>query len=193
MLFRLEHGKRAYCADFASYGVAVIGMTALLLMAGPREQRWSLALFAGSGLMGWTLIEYLLHRFVLHGLQPFQGWHAAHHDRPTALICTPTVFSAGLFAVLVWLPAILLLGRWPALALTLGVLSGYLAYTVTHHLTHHRRPRNSWLAQRKRWHAAHHQAHHARQPVCFGVTTGLWDRVFGSANALAAAPARKTE
>ena len=182
MLLRLEHGKLAYFADFATYGLAVVGMAALLIAAGPGQQWWSLGLLTGAGLLGWTLIEYVLHRFVLHGLQPFQGWHAAHHDRPTALICTPTVLSAGLIAVLVTLPA-LLLGRWPACALTLGILVGYLAYTVTHHLTHHWRARTAWLERRKRWHAAHHRTQHKQRPVCFGVTTDFWDRVFGSAHA----------
>ena len=26
-------------------------------------------------------VWYRLHRFVLHGLRPFSGWHALHHQR----------------------------------------------------------------------------------------------------------------
>jgi hypothetical protein len=57
------------------------------------------------GLVAWTLLEYALHRFVLHGLQPFRTWHAEHHRRPRALIGTPTILSATLIAALGGHPA----------------------------------------------------------------------------------------
>ena len=69
-------------------------------------------------------------------------------------------------------------GSWLACALTLGMLLGYLGYALTHHFAHQRAARSGWLAQRKRWHALHH--HHVEQPVCFGVTSAFWDRVFGT-------------
>ena len=178
-LFALEHSKGAYRADFALYGVAVLLLGAFLLADGPREQQLQLAAFAMLGLAGWTAIEYGLHRFVLHGLQPFRRWHEAHHQRPTALICAPTILSATLISTLVFLPAWLSAGLWRACALTLGVLTGYLAYAITHHATHHWRADSAWLRRRKRWHALHHHA--TLQPACFGVTQGFWDHVFGSA------------
>jgi len=184
-LLRIEHSKWAYGADFASYAAAVLILAALLAIAGPRGSWMSLVACCVAGVLGWTLIEYVLHRFVLHGLPPFRGWHAAHHERPTALICTPTALSAGLIVVLVFIPALLLTDKWRACALTLGVLAGYLAYMATHHLTHHWRVESAWLSRRKRWHAAHHHAHH---PACFGVTTGFWDLMFGSSNKLARPP-----
>jgi cyclopropane-fatty-acyl-phospholipid synthase len=177
-LFRLEHSRAAYRADFALYGVAVAVLGAYLLLAVPRGQQLENLAIVLVGLGSWTGIEYALHRFVLHGVQPFRGWHAQHHQRPTALICTPTVLSAGLIAMLVFFPALLLGGVWRASALTLGVLTGYLAYTITHHATHHWRADTAWLKQRKHWHALHH--HHVERPVCFGVTSRFWDHVFGS-------------
>jgi cyclopropane-fatty-acyl-phospholipid synthase len=183
--FTLEHSRWAYRADFALYGTAVVLLAAFLLAAGPHELRleiWALALL---GLASWSAIEYALHRFVLHGLQPFQRWHAEHHERPTALICSPTLFSATLIATLVFLPALVLGNLWRACALTLGVLSGYLAYAITHHATHHWRADNAWLKQRKRWHALHH---HRDGPRCYGVTSTFWDRVFGSAERQAVKP-----
>ena len=83
-----------------------------------------------------------------------------------------------MIATLVFLPALLMSNLWIASAFTLGVLAGYLAYSITHHATHHWRARSPWLLQRKRWHALHHR--HADEPACYGVTTDLWDRVFGS-------------
>ena len=130
-----------------------------------------------AGLAGWTLLEYALHRFVLHGLRPFSDWHAEHHHRPAALICAPTILSASLIAALVFLPAWALGGLWPACAITLGVLGGYLAYAITHHATHHWRASNRWTRQRKRWHALHHDRH--RGPGHYGVTTSFWDHLLG--------------
>jgi hypothetical protein len=184
-VFTLEHSRAAYRADIALYGAAVLGLAAFLLVAGPREQRLQLAALACAGLASWTAIEYALHRFVLHGVQPFRSWHAQHHQRPAALICAPTILSAALIVALVFLPALLSSTLWRACALTLGVLIGYLAYTVTHHATHHWRADSAWLKRRKRWHALHH---HAEPPRCFGVTSAFWDHVLRSQHR-AAAPA----
>ena len=177
-LISLEHSRAAYSADFAMYGGAVALLGSFLVWDGPRVLWPEMSALALAGLLGWTLIEYVLHRFVLHGLQPFKSWHAEHHLRPTALICAPTVLSGVLIFTLVFLPALLLGSLWRACALTLGVLTGYLAYAVTHHATHHWRGENAWLKQRKHWHARHHHA--AEKPACFGVTNTFWDRVFST-------------
>jgi cyclopropane-fatty-acyl-phospholipid synthase len=177
-LLSIEQGKAAYAADFALYGAAVAALAVALPLWGPPAWAAQFAALALAGLAGWTVIEYGLHRFVFHGLQPFAAWHAQHHQRPTARIATPTLLTVAMFAVLVFLPAFLMLGAWRAAALMLGVLAGYLFYAVTHHATHHWRGSSRWLRQRKRWHARHHQAH--RPAECFGVTTSLWDRVLGS-------------
>jgi cyclopropane-fatty-acyl-phospholipid synthase len=116
-----------------------------------------------------------LHRFVLHGLEPFLSWHAKHHERPMALMSTPTLLSTSLVALLVFLPAVLAAGFWRASALTLGVTAGYLAYALTHHATHHWRSSGPWMTRRKRWHARHHH-----MAACYGVSSSFWDRVFGS-------------
>lgn len=177
-LFTLEHSKSAYRADFVMYGAASVALAAFLAIAGPRADRMEIAAFALLGLASWTLIEYVLHRFVLHGLRPFSTWHAEHHQRPKALICTPTILSAALIAALVFLPALFLGDLWIACALTFGVLTGYLAYTITHHATHHWHTDNAWLRSRKRWHALHHG--HNMHSGHFGVTSAVWDQLFGS-------------
>jgi cyclopropane-fatty-acyl-phospholipid synthase len=120
-------------------------------------------------------MEYLLHRFVLHGLQPFKSWHREHHRRPNALICLPTVLSAALILLLVFFPVLFLSGLLHASALTLGVLIGYLAYTIMHHGIHHWHVDSHWFRKRKRWHGLHH---HVDQSGYFGVTNSFWDYVF---------------
>src|SRR5665647_1936102 len=167
-LFTLEHSKLVYRADFALYGAASVGLAVFLMVASPRGQRLVVVAFVLVGLLSWTLIEYILHRFVLHGLPPFSAWHAAHHRRPTALISTPTLLSASLIAALVFLPEWALGGLWDACALTFGVLTGYLAYSIMHHATHHWRSDNAWFRRRQHWHALHHRP--IRQPGHYGVT-----------------------
>lgn len=178
-LFSMEHGALSYDADFAVYGIAVASGALTLLIAGPSAQAGLLGLLVMLGVVVWTLVEYLLHRFVLHRLPPFRRWHDLHHQRPKALISTPTIFSASLILVLVSLPVWIAAGPWPACAMTLGVMTGYLLYSITHHATHHWHGRSAWLARRKRWHALHH--HRLDAPGYYGVTNSFWDRVFGSA------------
>ncbi len=179
-LFALEHGEKGYRADVALYGVAAVTLTSYLLLCGQPGQLSATGALVLLGLVGWTVIEYVLHRFVLHGIHPFRRWHAEHHKRPTALIFTPTVVSAALIAMLVFLPALLEWNLRLASALTLGVVVGYLAYSLTHHAIHLWPADNAWLKRRKRWHALHH--HQVDGPICYGVTTSFWDQVFGTAH-----------
>jgi hypothetical protein len=179
----LEHSKSAYAADFAFYALVIMAVAAYLVVfsaANDWAEGTSLVLALTLGLSGWSLIEYVLHRFVLHGLQPFKRWHLEHHARPTALIGAPTVLSSGLIFTLVFLPAWAFLGLQTAAALTLGVLAGYLTYATVHHGVHHWRATGKWLGKRKRWHALHHHAGDAQAPGRYGVSTSIWDYVFAT-------------
>lgn len=182
----LEHGRVAYLVDFVIYGLAALALATALLLGSPAGQRAWLAALALAGVAAWTLAEYLLHRFVLHGLSPFSDWHADHHRRPTALIGLPTYASLSLFAVLVALPAWLLGGGWATCAFGLGMACGYLGYGLTHHLVHHGGGRSAWVMRRRRSHALHHAVPIAPgvRSVNFGVTSALWDRLLGTGRAL---------
>ncbi len=177
-IFSIEHGKAAYQADFALYSVAIVLLFCFLWVYVPTGEYLPVALHTLLGLCCWTAIEYALHRFILHEVPPFCHWHAEHHHRPRALICTPTLFSASLIAFLVFLPAALLTDLWRSCGLTLGVLSGYFVYSVTHHAIHHWRSRGAWLKRRKIWHALHHRQDEAAG--YYGVTNAFWDHVLGS-------------
>ncbi len=176
-LLSLEHGKLAYHADFAIYGAAMAGVAVALLVAAPRGHGLWFTGCAVAGFIAWSAIEYLLHRFVLHGVQPFRRWHALHHERPTAFIGTPTILTALLFATFAFLPALLLGGLWSACALTLGLLAGYQSFGLAHHAVHHWRADFAWLRLMKRRHALHH---HGAQACCYGVGSSFWDWVFGT-------------
>ena len=174
--FSLEQGPLSVRLDFGFYGAVVVGLALLAVHSLPSGQALAALGWVAAGLLSWTLAEYALHRFVLHGLQPFKGWHARHHARPLALIATPTVLTAVLFAGLVGVPAAGLLALWQASALALGVLTGYLAYILMHHALHHW-PGASWLRWPRRWHALHHRG----VGGCYGVSLPLWDHVFRTA------------
>lgn len=182
-LFALEHSKVAYRLDLAFFGAASGGLGALLFLAAPPARLIEGVTCAALGLASWTFIEYGVHRFVLHGVKPFSGWHARHHRRPTARIYSPTFVSVILIAALIYLPAWIAWGRWPACALTFGVVAGDFGYAVTHHAIHHWGAERGWLGRRKRWHGLHHArlSTPAGRPGYYGVTSPFWDYVFRTA------------
>lgn len=174
--FSLEHSPIAYGADFVVYPVVIlVGFTALLI--GAPVSRWPvLGLFIALGMVAWTFIEYGLHRFVLHGLQPFKRWHEEHHARPHALIGTSTPASLVMFAVLVFAPIMVSAGIWYAMTATMGVTTGYLFYVSMHHALHHwRAKKGSWFYEMKLAHAMHHRPGFVGN---YGVTTLFWDKIF---------------
>lgn len=177
-LFSFEHSKTAYLADFWLYGACTLVLMTYLAWSVPQPMRWAVVLCVSAGVVMWSGMEYVLHRFVLHEFPVLRMWHQSHHARPRALICTPTFLSATLIGSLVFLPLYLILDRWFAMGITLGVLLGYLGYALTHHAIHHWRADNSWLEDRRHWHAMHHRAN--SRAACFGVTSTIWDRVFRS-------------
>jgi hypothetical protein len=177
-LFSLQFSKAGYVADSLGYALWVVFASGLLVRFGPRREWLDIALLMGGGVMVWTFLEYVLHRFVLHGIEPFRSMHAEHHDRPHALIGIPTLLSAALFAALVFAPAVAMMGFWKGTGFTLGVVTGYLAYGWIHHAAHHWRPGTHWLNRRKQLHAIHHRARNCH----YGVTTSLWDWVFRSSS-----------
>jgi cyclopropane-fatty-acyl-phospholipid synthase len=183
-LFSLQFSKAGYVADSLGYVLWVVIVSGLLVRFGPRREWLDIALLMGGGLMIWTFLEYVLHRFVLHGFEPFRSMHAEHHDRPHALIGIPTLLSAALFAALVFAPAVAMMDFWKGTGLTLGVVTGYLAYGGIHHAAHHWRPSTHWLNRRKQLHAIHHRVRNCH----YGVTTSLWDWVFRSNSVKQRAP-----
>jgi sterol desaturase/sphingolipid hydroxylase (fatty acid hydroxylase superfamily) len=176
-LITLEHSKATYVADFAFYITSVLFLSIYILTQNLYNQSLVMITFILIGIIGWTAIEYLFHRFILHGIQPFQNWHTEHHKRPRALICLPTALSAALIVTFIFLPALLVWDELRACALTLGLLIGYLAYTAIHHATHHWQRGSNWLDKRKHWHIMHH---HVKQNGFYGVTSSFWDFVFNS-------------
>ena len=138
----------------------------------------------------WTLTEYVVHRFVFHyhartpGLQKiFFMFHGVHHHQPqckTRLVMPPAVSipMAVLFYGIFYLAVGQLLGApsWVP-ALFAGFILGYLVYDMIHYATHHFPMRSGYLRYLKRYHMQHHFKTPERR---FGVSSPLWDKVFGT-------------
>ncbi len=135
----------------------------------------------GLGVAVWTLAEYLIHRFGFHHVPGLKAAHLAHHADPAGLHGSPTVVTVLVFGGLVFLPLLGLAGLAPAAALTAGVMLGYLAYVALHYAVHHAGSLGpGWIRGQMRVLIRAHAVHHHQVRYNFGVTTTLWDRVFGT-------------
>jgi len=147
---------------------------------------WALPQVVG-GVVAWTLAEYLLHRTLFHWV-PATSWgprfhfflHGVHHqwvNDPYRLVMPPAASAA--LAVLFTGIFRLLLGptwMWPLFA---GFVVGYVIYDVSHYALHHFKWKMRWFVQLKSHHMSHH--HNPRYAeLRFGVSSRIWDRVFGT-------------
>lgn len=138
-----------------------------------------------AGFVFWSLMEYIVHRFLYHtesntkfifNLQhKAHGIHHQHPIDPTRLAMPPLpgLFLSGIFFLIFWL----IHARY-AFVFFPGFMLGYLSYISLHYAQHRiKSPRyGPWKALWK-----HHKIHHYVDPyVAFGVSTRLWDFVFGT-------------
>jgi sterol desaturase/sphingolipid hydroxylase (fatty acid hydroxylase superfamily) len=169
--------RAGYFADFYVYPCVSVGLGALALVPQPRHWPALGGAFL-AGLAAWTLLEYILHRWLFHNAPWFRGHHDAHHNQPKALFGTPTWLSLLAIFALVLLPATLAGGVAIGSSFTAGVALAYAWYTAVHYFTHHGHAApGSYFHGLKRSHAIHH---HSDVPGNFGVTTLFWDRVFAT-------------
>lgn len=140
---------------------------------------------AGIGLLNWTLFEYGLHRFVFH-YEPKSAWgkrfhylfHGIHHDFPNEKdrLVMPPAGSIPISAVVFTLH--LLFFSTFGLPMVAGFLAGYLYYEFVHYSVHHKKKTGwLWKERQRRDHLTHHFKDAENR---FGVTSPLWDIVFGT-------------
>ena len=144
-----------------------------------------LVLLTVVGLAIWTLTEYWLHRLVFHWQPRFRGGdrmhfviHGIHHDHPNDAMRLVMPPAASLPLAAIFFGAyVLIFGTPAAYPLFAGLIIGYLAYDYTHFFLHHGTPKSKLGKRLREQHMRHHfQDHH----YGFGVTSPLWDRVFGT-------------
>ena len=138
------------------------------------------------GLFIWTLVEYVMHRFLFHYMPPDKPWaqrlhfifHGVHHDYPSdakRLVLPPSVSiplaAAFYFLFNAILPVNSIYGFFPAFLL------GYLFYDESHYAIHHFNFKGSIWKKIKQ----HHMLHHYSDPgKGYGVSSPLWDKIFRS-------------
>jgi sterol desaturase/sphingolipid hydroxylase (fatty acid hydroxylase superfamily) len=176
----MQLSKLSYYADFVVYPLVVIALTAVgvnhISWAGVME--W---LCAGTaGMVLWTLMEYVLHRIALHRMPYFSPMHGLHHAAPLSFIGTPTWMSVSILILGILGPVWLCFGLNVADGLTVGVMIGYWWYGIVHHVIHHRANKSApaYFNDLRTWHMRHH---YSPKEGNFGVTTPVWDHVFGTA------------
>ena len=127
------------------------------------------------GIAAWTLMEYLVHRFVFHRFSVGRRLHQLHHDRPSDPDAERSSLSTPLIASPIGFLLIGATGLEDGSAIFAGLLLGYLAFIVIHYAVH-RWPieQNSWLYSAKMRHLTHHRFENCN----YGVTTSFWDIVF---------------
>ena len=165
------NGQIGTVADCA-VGLALLG-------AGLHHGKLGLAAALASitcGLLVFSLAEYVFHRWLFHAIDgALERGHRKHHEAPLGYDALPFFLPplgmlalAGLLDLVMPTTAALLFAGATAL--------GYAAYGVSHYTIHNHRFQR---ALPRRWAAAHH-IHHFHPDTNFGVTSPLWDIVFGT-------------
>jgi sterol desaturase/sphingolipid hydroxylase (fatty acid hydroxylase superfamily) len=125
-----------------------------------------------AGWVAWTLAEYLLHRFDMHGRRGRGAMSREHLDHHAGRPMVPVRSRHG------WAGAVLIavaVGWWAVPAAGAGWLVGYAFYDRQHWSIHARPPRSRY----QRWLRRNHLHHHFACPAAnYGVTLPLWDMVF---------------
>lgn len=137
----------------------------------------------------WTLIEYLFHRFILHGRFPahdgvigrflhdrLDPLHWEHHARPLDGMHISAVLKDFLPVFVIAAPLSFLAPVYTAPAVVAGIFQCYVIEEWIHHSVHFYHFKNRYFRYIRRYHRYHHT-----QPgmeLGFGLTSGIWDLPF---------------
>lgn len=148
---------------------------------------FSVLFIAGIFLVGgfsWTLFEYVAHRFVFHlvsenpKMQKFAYiLHGNHHHFPRdrQRLFMPPIPSLILASAIFGLQYLML--REYTYIFFPGFMLGYLMYGTMHYAIHAWNPPFKWMKPLWR---NHHLHHYKNEHNGFGVSTTIWDHVFGT-------------
>jgi len=171
------------------YSAYALGLLAAALASGRRTA----ALWFAAGVAVWTLVEYLVHRYVLHGVFPdgrgalrrflhdrFDDLHWRHHLQPwNGAHINGTIRDTGPFAAV--LVAASFLAPWATLPVFVAaVLQSYVVEEWVHQSVHFYGFHGRYFRYIKRHHFFHHHGPRGAG-VAFGLSSGMWDSAFGTA------------
>lgn len=145
----------------------------------------NVALYFIGGLIFWTLAEYALHRWIFH-YHPTTEWgkriafifHGVHHDFPKDRLRLVMPLSASIpMAAIIYFIMSFFMTEFVFSGFFAGFLFGYLIYDECHYAMHHANFKSGLFKRIK----DHHMLHHYSDPEKgFGVSSGIWDVIFGS-------------
>lgn len=160
--------------------VALIYYSAAKLSFSP----WKIVLLFLAGSLSWTFFEYIMHRFLFHYMAESERarkfiyvMHGNHHHYPRdkeRLFMPPVpslILASAIFAI-----QYLILGNLTFVFFP-GFIIGYLMYGTMHYAIHAWNPPFRWLKPLWR---NHHLHHYKDEGKGYGVSTTLWDHVFGT-------------
>lgn len=140
-------------------------------------------LFLG-GMLFWTFFEYLAHRFLFHWVAETKKaqklvytLHGNHHHYPRdkqRLFMPPVpsiIIASAVFGLMY------LVMRSNAFSFFPGFLVGYLMYGSMHYAIHAWNPPAKWMKPLWR---NHHLHHYKNEHKGFGVSSTMWDHIFGT-------------
>lgn len=145
---------------------------------------WQIVIFFLVGMFCWTLVEYILHRFLFHMVgesdraqRIIYVMHGNHHHFPRdkERLFMPPVPSFIIAAILFCL-FYLLMEKYVFMFFP-GFILGYLMYGTMHYAIHAWNPPFKWMKPLWR---NHHLHHYKNEGKGYGVSTTLWDRIFGT-------------
>lgn len=141
------------------------------------------------GMFIWTLVEYLLHRFLFHieDYLPDHAYaftlhfllHGVHHYLPMdryRLVMPPTLLVVITYPLYNLAHLVFGYNYYHAQSVFAGAFLGYIIYDMTHYFLHHKQLPAYFKALKK-----HHLDHHYKNyDLAYGVSSMFWDRVFGT-------------
>ncbi|MGA2098569.1 MAG: sterol desaturase family protein [Candidatus Acidiferrum sp.] len=161
----------------------------LFIFAASSGRPWTAVAFFAAGWVTWTLVEYLFHRYVLHGrFPPGQGFirkflherldplHWDHHMRPLDGNHISGQLNDILPLFFVAAPVSFLFPVYSAPMLLAGVVQSYVSEEWLHYALHFSNSRFPPFRRLKKYHLYHHSPRGIDKG--YGITTRFWDGVF---------------
>lgn len=191
-----DEARKARRRLFLSTLVYPLHFALILTLALRTGHYLEIAAFVTAGLFFWTLVEYLVHRYILHGRFPdgpgfqhflhrqFDHLHLEHHARPwdgnhVNGTLKDTAAPAALFMLVAFAAGPI--ETWPLF--TAAMLLGYIMEEWVHHSVHFCNFGGRYFRYIKRHHLFHHSPRGSE--VGYGLTSGLWDMIVGTRIAVA--------
>jgi sterol desaturase/sphingolipid hydroxylase (fatty acid hydroxylase superfamily) len=142
-----------------------------------------------AGMFFWSLFEYTIHRFVFHFFAESKKAkkivyiiHGNHHEYPRDkerlfMPAVPSLIISSFLFLLMFFIGKLFNSGYYVFAFFPGFLIGYLIYGSMHYAIHAWNPPFKWMKPLWR---NHHLHHYKNVELGFGVSSTLWDHVFGT-------------